>query len=351
MIWACQDCGGRAISLGLLRREVQAGPINQIWRKARDEQGSAGRLCPSCMKPMLVVQVLPSGSRFDVDVCKRCQFLWFDKGEFDAMPALPPRPQTLEESLPQKARELVAEVEVRRIRERAQEESFGEEGPDDWWQTVAGFLGLPVELDNPARYTPWLTWSVGAIMVLVTAFSYPHLGEIVDRYGMMASQPWRHGGLTWLTSFFLHGGVLHLFSNLYFLFVFGDNAEETLGWRRFLLLLVAACVAGHALHIALEPRTEWPAVGASGGISGVITFYALQFPRTRLGFCLRWGWRYQWMSMSVVWALAIWVLLQVVGAAEQVAGFSNVSSLAHLGGAVIGLLFWLRLRLNRPREN
>ena len=300
---------------------------------------------------MIVVQATPVGSRFEVDVCKRCQFLWFDKDEFETMPAVPPPPPTWKETLPERAREAIAEVEVQRIAERAREESFGEEGPDEWWQKIAGFLGLPVEMDNPVRNVPWLTWTVGAMMVFVTALSYPHLREIVDRYGMIASQPWRLGGLTWVTSFFLHGGILHLLSNLYFLLVFGDNAEETLGWRRFFLLLVASSVAGDALHTALEPRTELPSVGASGGISGVITFYALQFPRARLGFCLRWGWRYQWLSMSAVWALAIWVLLQVIGAAEQVAGFSNISSLAHLGGATIGFLFWLRLRLNRPREN
>ena len=348
MIWTCQDCGGRAISLGLLRREVQIGPVNQIWRSACDEQGSAGRLCPSCAKPMKVVEATPAGSRFEVDVCQRCQFLWFDRGEFEIMPALPPRPPTLEESLPQEARERLAEEEVRQIGERAREESFGADGPDEWWKTVAGFLGLPVELDNPIHHTPWLTWTVGMLMVLATALSYPHLREIVDRYGMIASHPWRLGGLTWVTSFFLHGGIWHLLSNLYFLMVFGDNVEETLGRRRFVLLLLASSVAGDALHIALEPRSDLPSVGASGGISGIIVFYALQFPHAKLGFCWRYAWRYQWIQMSAVWAMAIWVLLQMVGAAEQVAGFSNISSLAHLGGAVVGFLFWssLRLKLN-----
>lgn len=348
MIWACQDCGGRAISLALLRREVQAGPVNQIWRAARDEQCSTGRLCPACAKPMLIVQTTPDRIRFGVDVCKRCQFLWFDKGEFDAMPAAPPHPQTWENSLPQKARELLAEEEVRRIGERAREESMAEEGPDEWWQKIVGLLGLPVELDNPVHCTPWLTWTVGALMVLAMALSYSHLREIVDHYGLIASQPWRHGGLTWVTSFFLHGSILHLLSNLYFLLVFGDNVEETLGWPRFLLLLIASSVAGDALHIALEPRAELPSVGASGGISGVITFYALQFPRAQLGLCWRWWCYVRWLQISAFWALAIWVLLQIVGTAEQVAGFSNVSSLAHLGGATVGFLLWLRLRLNRP---
>ena len=116
----------------------------------------------------------------------------------------------------------------------------------------------------------------------------------------------------------------------------------------FVLLLIASAVAGDALHIALEPRSDLPSVGASGGISGIIVFYALQFPHAKLGFCWRYAWRYQWIQMSAVWAMAIWVLLQMVGAAEQVAGFSNISSLAHLGGAVVGFLFWssLRLKLN-----
>lgn len=344
MIWICQDCGGRAISLGVLRREVKAGPINQIWREACNEQGLVGRLCPSCAKPMKIVQATSPDGSFPVDVCRRCQFLWFDKGEFEAMPPLPPPPPTQEESLPQEARERMAEEQVRYMGERAREESFAEEGPDESWKKIAGFLGLPVELDNPVHQAPWLTWTVGMLMVLATALSYPHLREIVDRFGLIPLHPWRLGGLTLVTSFFLHGGIVHLLSNLYFLATFGDNVEEILGRRRLVLLLATAAVAGDALHITLEPQSSLPCVGASGGISGIIVFYALQFPQAQLGFCLRWWYRFQWWQMSAIWAMVIWVLLQFWGAAKQIAGFSDVSSVAHLGGAVVGFLFWLGLR-------
>ena len=84
-----------------------------------------------------------------------------------------------------------------------------------------------------------------------------------------------------------------------------------------------------------------PSIGASGGISGIIAFYALEFPRARLGFLLRYYWRFGWIQIPVWAAFALWILLQFFGVYAQVAGFSNVSALAHLGGTAVGLFFWL----------
>jgi membrane associated rhomboid family serine protease len=146
----------------------------------------------------------------------------------------------------------------------------------------------------------------------------------------------RYAGLTLLTSFFIHGSWLHLLVNLYVLLVFGDNVEEYLGAGRYLALLAVATVAGGLAHVALDPRSVVPVIGASGGISGVVAYYVLRFPQARLGLM----YVYRWFRIRAYAFGLIWVLLQIIAAREQIAGIGDVSALAHLGGAAVGVWFW-----------
>src|SRR6059058_4874401 len=159
-------------------------------------------------------------------------------------------------------------------------------------------------------------------------------------------------GVTFLTSFFLHAGVLHLIGNIYFLFVFGDDVENFLRPFRYLALIAFAALIGDLAHIAADPSSQIPCVGASGGIAGVIIFYALNFPEVKLGFLLRYGWWwFRWIRLRAWFVFVLWILFQAVGAWEQVAGISAVSSLAHIGGAVVGFVAWVFWRKgNRTAE-
>ena len=111
---------------------------------------------------------------------------------------------------------------------------------------------------------------------------------------------------------------------------------------RYLLLIATAAFIGDLAHIALDPRPQTPCIGASGGIAGVITFYALNFPRMRLAFLMRWGfvW-FRWIQLPAWFAFILRILFQLIGTLEQRAGISSVSSVAHLGGAAVGVVAWL----------
>ncbi len=150
----------------------------------------------------------------------------------------------------------------------------------------------------------------------------------------------RHFGLTFVTSFFLHGGLFHLIGNLYFLIVFGDNTEDVLGKGRYLLLVAAAAMVGDVTHILADPRAAVPCIGASGGISGILAYYCLRFPRASVGMV----WWLRWFRLPVGLMFALWVLTQIVGAMWVSAGMGNVAVFAHLGGAAVGVLFWLWTR-------
>lgn len=343
--WVCPECGGRAVNLAVLRKAVAGEFVSRVWGLARDGIGTPGRRCPTCDLPMLEVAVSPAEDSLKLDVCRRCQFVWFDPGELESAPPAPPQPRKPDEfddsKLPQAAREAIAMYQVQKIAEQAQAGGQLSDAPDAAWKAVPAVFGLPVEAETePLQHRPWLTWLVAGAIALVSIWAFSQGESIVNEFGLVPADPWRHSGATLLTSFFLHGGILHLVGNLYFLLIFGDNVEDFLGRWRFLLLLFLATVTGDLLHVLADPHADTPCIGASGGISGVIAFYALQFPRARLGFFVR----FYWINVPAWAALVGWLLLQGWHAYQQVAGFSNISALAHLGGALVGFLFWLKWR-------
>ena len=175
------------------------------------------------------------------------------------------------------------------------------------------------------------------------------LGQAIKQWGFVPDDVFRHGGLTLVTSFFLHAGIWHLIGNMYFFLLLADNVEDHLGRSRFLLLLAAAHVAGMVLHAAFDPRGHVPCVGASAGISGVIAYYAVVFPHAKLGFLLRWFLLFRWIRMPAYVALVLYLVLQLIGAWAQVSGFSSVSALGHLGGLGVGLAVACAVRLVRAR--
>jgi len=209
--------------------------------------------------------------------------------------------------------------------------------PQEGWKRVLFLAGLPVERKSGGlQRFPWATWGLAAVVTLVSLSAFANLERVVQQYGMIPAQFWRYGGLTVLTSFFLHGNWFHLLGNMYFLLVFGDNVEEYLGRARYAWLLFFATLTGDVCHAVFQPYSSIPAIGASGGISGLVAFYALQFPRSEIYL-----WVFFWpVRVTAKVMLAFWITLQIVGAVEQLSGTSAVASLAHLGGAAAGYLSW-----------
>jgi membrane associated rhomboid family serine protease len=284
-----------------------------------------------------------------LDVCAGCQFVWFDPQEFEQLPTQPPKPkEDPRKRLPEKVREAMAMADLKVDEERRRGSDFGSEAPDWSWKTIPALFGMPVEHEvNPVRCWPWVTWGLAAVMALTYLATFANLDQVVRQFGLIPAEALRHQGLTLLTSFFLHGSLFHLIGNGYFLLVFGDNVEDHLGLWRYGLLVLLAALAGDLLHIVADPGDMRPCVGASGGISGVIVFYALKFPRAQLGFMFRYWYFFRWVHVPAWFALIGWLLLQALLTYSQLAGESNVSALAHLGGAGVGVVAWALWREDR----
>jgi membrane associated rhomboid family serine protease len=340
--WGCNDCGGYAVSMAILRKVIREDCVIQAWAAAR-ERGPGERDCPMCDRAMTEVPVEAGEEALRLDVCKTCQFFWFDPAEFESLPAPRPGGALRERRLPQAAREAIAIEEVRMMSERAKAQDLS---PDEAWKIVPAIFGFPVEVNtNPLSCRPVATWILAALIAVVSLSAFGELRGAIAQYGLIPAEVFRKEGLTLISSFFLHGGVMHLIGNLYFLLIFGSNVEDCLGRWRFLALIVSATLAGDALHVMAQPDSIVASIGASGGISGLIAFYALRFPQTRLDFLLK-----GWWQVPAWAAFILWLLQQGLSAFMQLAGFSHVAGLAHLGGAAIGFLFWIWYRLGPSPE-
>jgi membrane associated rhomboid family serine protease len=312
--------------------------IDRMWRRAVTNEGITARPCPDCRHRMIEVAATDH-PRPRVEVCRTCHFVWFDADEMAAFRPLPA--MTIQRRLPRKARELLAMARVEQLAREAQGDDWASDPPDAWWKSLAGLFGLPVEFDDRTHQRrPWATWSLAASIAILSFMAFPYLEETVRDLGLIPADAWRHGGATFLTAFFLHGGILHLAGNLYFLLVFGDDLEDYCGGARLLLLVLLATLVGDLAHIMTDIGSRTPCIGASGGISGIIVLYALRFPGARLGFSSIYNWQLRWIRFPAWFALILWTLLQIFGVWQQISGFSSVSAAAHLGGAFVGLCAW-----------
>ena len=232
--FACPEGHGMAMTLGAVRalcgsREL----INLLWYRSGAADVPDGASCPVCRRPMRQVTLDVAGRELELDICRRCQEVWFDPHELEALPP-PPKPEVL----PQKARETLALARVENMQtehDRATKLNSSWSDFDNPLQSLAFFLGLPVESNAPPlRRLPLVTWSLILASVAVFALTVGELDFWEKEWGFIPAAAARKGGATWLTSMFLHGGVAHLVGNMYFLWVFGDNVEDELGKLRYL---------------------------------------------------------------------------------------------------------------------
>lgn len=351
VIYGCRHCGGRSVAVPVLRRDFGAEFTKNFLIVARGSGDVSERRCSFCGRHMSRFTLPTPQGPMELDHCPLCNLVWFDRGELEAIPHVPP---PVEEELSPKAREALALYKIQT--ENEAQAATDTEGPESYWQYIPAFLGLPVEFnDTPRTHLPWLTWTLSAAMaaLLAVQMGTGSLEAAIREWGFIPDLWYRHGGMTLLTSFLLHAGIWHAASNLYFFLTFADNVEDHLGASKFLLLLLTAHLAGALLHSVLDPRGQIPLVGASAGISGVLAYYAVTFPRARVGFLWWIFFIPRWFRISIVWALAIYICLQLFGAWMQSKGQSSVSSLGHLGGVAVGLAagFWARAKARQQAQS
>lgn len=147
--------------------------------------------------------------------------------------------------------------------------------------------------------------------------------------------------LTLITSLFMHGGIAHIFGNMIFLWIFGDNIENRIGHFRYLIFYLICGILASLAHVyttyALGENLLIPTIGASGAISGVLGAYILLFPKKRVSVIVF----YFVTEMSALAAIGIWFLFQLISGVGLLGGSAQSGGVAygaHIGGFISGMI-------------
>lgn len=145
--------------------------------------------------------------------------------------------------------------------------------------------------------------------------------------------------LTLLTHMFMHGGWFHIIGNLWFLWVFGDNVEDAMGWLRFIAFYLICGLAAAGAQILSDPGAAVPMVGASGAIGGVMGAYARLYPRAHVIVLIFLGFFVTTVSVPALAMLGYWFVIQIAGGLPSLQGAGGgVAFWAHVGGFAAGFL-------------
>ena len=152
--------------------------------------------------------------------------------------------------------------------------------------------------------------------------------------------------LTLFTSMFLHGGLLHLIGNMWYLWIFGDNVEDAMGRLRFLLFYLLSGIASAFAQVMANPDSAIPMVGASGAIAGVLGAYLLLYPYGRVLTLMIFFYFIRMVEVPAIVLLGFWFFLQLANASLGQLTGGGVAWFAHIGGFLAGavLLFFFKKR-------
>jgi membrane associated rhomboid family serine protease len=201
---------------------------------------------------------------------------------------------------------------------------------------------IPLRDVIPSRTVPFVTVTIillnAAAWVLEISMEPSELTRFLVTYGVV---PAAFTPVTLFTSMFLHGGWSHVIGNMWYLWIFGDNIEDTFGHGRFLVFYLLCGMTAAAGQIVMEPASRLPTIGASGAIAGVMGAYFVLYPRSRV-LTLVPVFFFNVIEMPAIALLGFWFLMQLFNAGAVAAmantGQGGVAFAAHVAGFVVGVL-------------
>jgi membrane associated rhomboid family serine protease len=210
---------------------------------------------------------------------------------------------------------------------------------------------IPLRDNNPRRIVPIVTYSLIALNALAFFWQLslgPNLERALFEIAFIPARYWLPGN--WIfdlytigVSMFLHGSLMHIGSNMLYLFIFGDNIEDRLGHGRYLLFYLLCGLLATLAHAVFSPASRLPAIGASGAIAGVLGAYLILFPHARVMTLLPIFVFITVRELPAIVILGLWFVLQLfsgVGSlgVRDAQDMGGVAYFAHIGGFVSGML-------------
>ena len=226
---------------------------------------------------------------------------------------------------------------------------------------------FPLKDDIPSQTTPVVTMALIAVNIVV--FLYQLSLQVTGDPGASAALeafvfefgavPCRISGscasagdfpapfATMFTSMFLHGGLLHVGGNMLYLWIFGDNVEDTLGHARFLLFYFLSGLVAAAAQTVMNPSSPVPMIGASGAVSGVLGAYLILFPHATVLTLVMFIFFIRLIRIPALIVLGFWIVVQFfngLGSFQRQGGEGGVAWFAHIGGFLAGIVILLIIR-------
>jgi len=224
---------------------------------------------------------------------------------------------------------------------------------------------IPLRHTLPAHTVPVVNRTIVAVNVAVfiaLLFLGPRTEALINVFGFIPARlihpamfhyaPWEVA-ITLITSLFLHGGLVHLFGNMIYLWVFGGAIEETMGHLRYLVFFIVCGAVGSLSHTLLFPHSPVPSIGASGSIAGVLGVFLVLHPRARIATLF---------PLVVYWAIAevraalflpVWFAMQffngflALASAHRTEQAAGIAWWAHVGGFLFGAIVGAIYRTKR----
>ncbi len=229
---------------------------------------------------------------------------------------------------------------------------------------------FPIRDENPHFLTPIVSYGIIAANIAAWYFwqglgTHPAMIDSLCEMGMIPGEflhrlpaglevPLGPGSFciigasqTWfmpLTSIFLHGGWLHLLGNMWFMWIFANNVEDSMGHFRFAVFYLVCGLAATAVQVASDPNSGVPVVGASGAIGGVMGAYIMLYPRVRVHMVLFFGFFFFRIVVPAFFMLGYWFLIQVLGGYSSIGVQVGTAFWAHIGGFAAGAVLVLFFR-------
>jgi membrane associated rhomboid family serine protease len=206
---------------------------------------------------------------------------------------------------------------------------------------------IPIRDTLRSRRFPQANWLI--ILANAVAFFYElrigpsALNGFINTWGLVPVRLWSDPQSAWVTIFsamFLHGGWFHIVSNMWVLFIFGDNVEDRMGSGQYLVFYLLSGVVAGLMQAFLLPGSAAPMIGASGAIAGVLGAYLVLFPRARILSLVPIFFIFTLIEIPAIIFLLFWFASQLFSGFLSLGGASGsgVAWWAHIGGFLFGLL-------------
>jgi membrane associated rhomboid family serine protease len=215
---------------------------------------------------------------------------------------------------------------------------------------------IPLRDTIRSRHFPFITWLLLGVNAVVffyqVTMGYDALEYFVNLFALVPAT-WVENPLwyilTLFTSMFMHAGWFHFLSNMWILYIFGDNVEDRMGPLGFLSFYLFSGVAAGLLQTFIDPFSIIPVLGASGAIAGVMGAYILLYPRARVVTLIPIFFIFTTVNIPAIFYLGFWFISQLFsGIASLGATMGGVAWWAHIGGFLFGLVI-SRFFMWRPK--